>query len=384
MFENASSGFQAITYEDYFAADSTAAIVFKSLVYFVILLVSSVCNVFLILVVWKNRPWQLCKSINYFVFNTAVSDLFMPLTIIPIRIVEIISGSGAFMVHSPLMLGNILCKLCYFLVDVSILVSIESLLLISFDRLVAALFPLKSKRITSRVHLICTLCTWIIAIAVHAPYFYTLRRFPDGNEYYCEYDWGPAFDHDETSKRYITATFFAIIVVPTCILIIVYGAIAWIVKRRHKRGKNMRVSAQSRGFQKSRQIIRLSVAITLTAFLFCMIPHIVVVFCQMFLWQWEDPPTCSFQAVIPFVALFMERPWSTVNPCICFISSKNYRRGLKKLLSYRKDSFRTQKKTKRLRSCKGEEEEEEEEEEEDRFPKFLFPLKYFYFISRMR
>ena len=222
MSENSSSGFQAITYEDCFVADSTAAIVFKSLAYFVILLVSLVCNVFVIVVVWKNRPWQLCKSINYFVFNTAVSDLFTPLTIIPIRIVEIISGSGAFMVHSPLMLGNILCKLCYFLADVSVLVSIESLLLISFDRFVAALFPLKSKRITSRVRLICTLCTWIIAIAVLAPYFYTLRLFPDGNEYYCEFVWEPAFDHDETSKRYITATFFAIIVVPTCILIIVY------------------------------------------------------------------------------------------------------------------------------------------------------------------
>ena len=94
------------------SADSTAAIVLNSLAYFVILLVSLVGNALIILVVWKTK--QLRKSINYFVFNMAMSDLFTPLTIMPVRIVEIISQSGAFMVDSPLMLGDILCKLCYF------------------------------------------------------------------------------------------------------------------------------------------------------------------------------------------------------------------------------------------------------------------------------
>jgi len=110
---------------DCFTADSTAEIVLKSLAYLVILLVSLVGNVLIILVVWKNK--QLHTSINYFVFTMAVSDLFTPLTIMPVTIVEIISGSGAFMVDSPLMLGNILCKLCYFVPDVSVLVSVENL-----------------------------------------------------------------------------------------------------------------------------------------------------------------------------------------------------------------------------------------------------------------
>ena len=182
MSENCSSGCStntSITFdkplyntdEDCLTADSTAAIVLKSLAYFAILLVSLAGNVLITLVVWKNK--KLRKSINYFVFNMAVSDLFTPLTIMPVRIVEIISGSGAFMVDSPLMLGNILCKLCYFLPDVSVLVSVESLLLISLDRFLAVVFPLKAKLISSKVRLISNLCAWAIAIAVHAPYFYT-------------------------------------------------------------------------------------------------------------------------------------------------------------------------------------------------------------------
>ena len=184
MLENSSLGFQAnssltieeplhITDEDCFVSDSKAVILFKSLAYFVILLASLVGNSLIILVVLKNK--QLHKSINYFVFKMAVSNLFTPLTIMPVKIVEIILGSGALTVHRPLVLGNILCKLCYFLPDVSVLVSVESLLLISLDSLVAVVFPLKFRCITSKVRLTCVVCTWIIAIAVHSPYFYTLR-----------------------------------------------------------------------------------------------------------------------------------------------------------------------------------------------------------------
>jgi len=354
MFENCSPTNSSTTLdkspnstdEHCLTAEATAAIVLKSLAYFVILLVSLVGNALIILVVWKSK--QLRKSINYFVFNMAMSDLFTPLTIMPVKIVEIISESGAFMVQSPLMLGNVLCKLCYFLPDVSVLVSVESLLLISLDRFVAVVFPLKAKLVSSKTRLICILCTWIIAIAVHAPYFYTFRLFPKGDEYFCLYDWGPAFDNDETSNRYVTATFLIIIAVPVCILIIVYGAIAITLKRSHSQRKEMSVSSRSCGYQNNRQIIGLSVAIV-TAFIFCMVPYLVLMFCTIFLWNWEDPPIFAFQTVIPFVAAFLVHSWSAVNPCICFIFSKNYWCSLKQILSYREGSLRMETETTRFR-----------------------------------
>ena len=182
------------------------------------------------------------------------------------------------------MFGNILCKLCFFLPDVSVLVSVESLLLISFDRFMAVLFPLKFRCITPKVRLICIGCAWTIAIAVHAPYVYTLRLFTDGNEYYCEYDWGPAFNHDETAKRYITATFLAIVALPICILIIVYGTIAWFLKRRSNQTEEreeISESASSCGHQHHMQIFRLSVAIAV-AFILCVVPHFVFMFCTIF------------------------------------------------------------------------------------------------------
>ena len=134
---------------------------------------------FLLVVIYKNK--RLRRSINYFVFNMAVSDLFNPLTVMTMKIVEIISGSEFWKVDRPWLLANILCKLAYFLPDVSIVVSIGSLLLISIDRLIAVVFPLKAKLISSKVRLISILSTWFVAIAVHAPYFYNFKLIPYEN-----------------------------------------------------------------------------------------------------------------------------------------------------------------------------------------------------------
>ena len=98
MLENGSSVFltnrSLITNEllnstdrDCFTADSTAAIVLKSLAYLVILLVSLVGNVLVILVVWKNKHVRMSVD-SAFVVNMAVSDLFTPLNIMPIKVFE--------------------------------------------------------------------------------------------------------------------------------------------------------------------------------------------------------------------------------------------------------------------------------------------------------
>ena len=312
--------------------DSNAERVVKVLAYFTILLVSLVGNSLVILLFCKNK--QLRRSINYYVLNMAVSDLFTPLTIVPVTIVQIISGSTAFMVDTPLVLGNILCKLCYFLPDVSLVVSIESLLLISVDRFIAVVFPLRIKLISSKVRFICIFCTWIVAIAVHAPYFYTFKLVPDGNAYNCLQRWGA--NHDMIiHQRYVTAVFITFYLVPICVLAVLYCTIAWTLKWRHRQRKKMSTSGRSGSYQKNTHIIRLSVAI-LTGYAVCIVPLFVLVFILIFMWHWRYPPICAFQTgVIQFVSLFMLHLWSAINPCICFIFNKSYRSGFKEIISAR-------------------------------------------------
>ena len=324
---SSTDGLPNSTDEDCILADSNAEKVVMVLAYFIILLVSLVGNSLVILVFYKNK--QLRRSINYYVLNMAVSDLFTPLTIMPVNIVHIISGSPAFMVDTPLVLGKILCKLCYFLPDVSLMVSIQSLLLISVDRFIAVVFPLQMKLISSKVRFICISCTWIVAIAVHAPYFYTFKLIPDGNSYKCLKRWGA--NHDKIHSRYVTAVFITFYLVPIFVLVVLYCTIAWSLKRRHKRRKSMCTSYRSGSHQVS---IRLSVAI-LTAYAFCIGPHSVYVFIRTFMWHWRVPPICAFKTVIPFVSRFMAFSWSAINPCICFTFNKNYQNGLKGIITAR-------------------------------------------------
>ena len=321
------------TDEDCIFADSKTETVLMVLGYFTILLVSLVGNSLVIFVICKNK--QLRRSINYYVLNMAVSDLFTPLTIMPVNIVRIISGSTAFMVDTPLVLGNILCKLCYFLPDVSFVVSIQSLLLISVDRFIAVVFPLQIKLISSKVRFICISCTWIVAIAVHAPYFYTFKLIPDENSYICLQRWDANHaNHVKIHQRYLTAVFITFYLVPICVFAILHCTIAWTLKWRHKQRKSMSTSGRSGSYQKNTHIIRLSVAI-LTAYAVCIGPHFVFIFIRIFLWHWQNPPICAFRTVIPFVSLFMVYSWSAINPCICFSFSNNYRSGLKEIFTAR-------------------------------------------------
>ena len=306
-------------------------VVCKALAYFLILLVSLVGNLLVLLITYKNK--QLRKSISFFVFNMAVSDLFNPLSIMPVRIVQIISGSDSWKADSPWMLGNILCKLCYFLPDVSLVVSIESLLLISMDRFVATIFPLYTKRESLKARLISILFTWIVAFAVHAPYFYTfsLKINPYDNKTYCMSSWRPAFDDVETNKRFVMATFITFILVPIFIIAIIYGIIARVLKRKNTQTKQQLSYRQRYREQQLRKVVRMSVALIMS-FVVCMIPQLCFLFARIFLWNWKEPPICTLRTVIPFIAMFMIHSWSAVNPCISLICMKIYRNSLRKLL----------------------------------------------------
>ena len=320
------------TNEDCLAGESTTAeVVCKALAYFVILLVSLVGNFLVLFITYKNK--QLRKSINFFIFNMAVSDLFNPLIIMPIQIVQIISGSESWKVDRPWILGNILCKLSYFLPDVSLAVSIESLVLISMDRFASAVFPLNTKLESLKARLISIVCTWIIAVAVHAPYFYTfrLRINPYDNKTYCISYWGPAFDHVKTNNRYVTATFITFVIVPIVLIAIAYGTIALVLKVKNKRTKQQLSYRQRHREQQLRKIVRLSVVIIIS-FVVCMIPQLGFMFKRIFLWNWEEPHICLFRTVIPFITIFMMHSWSAVNPCICLIGNKIYRNSFRNLL----------------------------------------------------
>ncbi|XP_068718279.1 neuropeptide FF receptor 1-like [Montipora capricornis] len=302
--------------------------------YSIMLLVTLIGNVLIILVFSKYKPLR--KSINYFVVNMAVSDLFTPLTIMPYTIAGTLS-SGPFLSRLQPELANIICKLCHFLPDVSVLVSIQSLMLISVDRLIAVVFPLKIKLISWKVRLVCILASWIVAITTHAHYLHILHVSSNG---YCclKANWTT-----EVKYKYEAAMLIVFYLVPVCLLTIIYSTIAWTLKRRQNERRKMSECKRSRDPANNRQIVRLSIAI-LAAFIVCLGPFIVYAFIIILKFHGELDPEIG--AKIPEVIVFiiskmLLHSWGALNPCICFAFSENYRTGFKHLVIGRRRAGRT-------------------------------------------
>ena len=283
--------------------------------YCISLLVALIGNVLIILVFYKYKPIR--KSINYFVLNMAISDLFTPLTIMPFFILKTLSNGTFLNKLTPLSAG-VICKLCFFLADSSFDVSIVSLLMISLDRLIAVVFPLHIRLISMKVRFICIFMSWVVAFSVHGLYL-RLYYFQDD----CHLDWD-AESHNHYNVAILVAFFF----IPVCLLVMIYGAIAVTLKRRQRQRKNMAKSKRSCDQSSNRQIIGLSVAI-LAGFIISVGPFVVCHLIKIILKRTAPPGFENYPALVFIISRLLLHSWGAFNPCMCFAFSENYRTGLK-------------------------------------------------------
>ena len=283
--------------------------------YCISLLVALIGNVLIIVVFSKYKPIR--KSINYFVLNMAISDLFTPLTIMPYFIANTLSN-GTFLNQLTLSHAGVICKLCFFLADSSFSVSIVSLLMISCDRLIAVVFPLQIKLISMKVRFICILVSWAVAFSVHAFYLFLYHFQGD-----CELNWD-----EESHNHYSLAAFIAFFFIPACLLTIVYSAIAVTLKLRQRKRKQMSLSEESLHRSGNRRVIGLSVAI-LAGFIISVGPLVICGLISIILKKDAPPGFEEYPALAFIINTLLFHSWGAFNPCMCFAFSENYRTGLR-------------------------------------------------------
>ena len=122
-----------------------------------ILVVSLVGNSLIILIVYKTPTLR--KPINMLIANMAMSDLLLPIFLIPVGLTDLHVGS--WLIGGTL--GQAWCKIHAFLADISSLVSIQSLILITVDRYAAVVVPLPSPLINRKVCRCLIVGPWIFA-----------------------------------------------------------------------------------------------------------------------------------------------------------------------------------------------------------------------------
>ena len=294
----------------------TAEKIGKTFAYCLIFLVSLAGNTAIGIIVYKTKTMR--KPINFLIVNMAMSDLLFPIFLFPFAIQRFYTDS--WLIGGPL--GQASFKLVYFLISVSLTVSIQSLVLIAVDRFGAVVYPLRSPLISSKLCSFFILATWIIAMAIFSPHLFARKLVEDLEVRFCFFD---SNDGSGGASYAIYAASVKVVLyfIPFVVIAILYIIIYLKLKTQKSPGEQS-VNAGQQRQQRERNVLKMAIAIVL-GFAVCFLPYSISRFLMLFA---SDMLSCGFQYFFS-VALFMARSNCAINPCICFIFSGNYREGLK-------------------------------------------------------
>ena len=302
-------------------SNSAAEKIGMTVAYCVIFTVSLVGNTVIGIIVYKTHTMR--KPINFFVVNMAMSDLLVPIFVIPRWIQRLYIDS--WLIGGPL--GQALCKLVIFLPDVSSAVSIQSLVLIAVDRLGAVVFPLRSPLISSKLYSFFIVATWIVAIAVNSPYLIVRKLVEHPEKLVCELHWNEVFGNSSSYENYVLSYMVAFFFNPLVLITVVYIIIYLNLKSQKIPGEQSANTEQQR-HQRERNVLQMAIAIVL-GFAICWLP-VTIYWCILLFTDTIILPTCGFPLYF-YVVHSMALANCAINPCICFIFSKNYRSKFKAL-----------------------------------------------------
>ena len=308
-------------------ANPTAEKIGTTFAYCLILLFSLVGNSLICIIVYKTRTMR--KPTNFFIVNMAMSDLLYPILLFPWALANLYVDS--WLVSGAL--GQALCKLSWFLPNVSTVVSIQSLILISVDRFGAVVLPYRYPFMNTKQCTVFILITWIVAMAICSPYLVALNLVENAGKMACDRskeNWRDAFGKASSFADYLLSVYVVILYVPLALLIVLYSIILCTLKSRKIAGQRF-VNAGNKREKMNRNVLKMAIAIVV-GFVLCWTPISIVNLLKFFAWN-EKYPCSTFLYMSRIIVSFMAQSNCAVNPWICLIYSGAYRQGLKKLFN---------------------------------------------------
>jgi len=300
----------------------------KIALYSLLLPCSLIGNVLVIATVYANAPLR--TKFNFIIVNMALSDLVIPVLVLPQQIVlEARGNSNEWLVGGSF--GNVLCKIFYFMADISPGVSVLSLVVIAVNRFFAIVYPLRFN-VFSRKKLFCMIAlTWIISMIIFSPHLYTFRLIPGPPYDMCYVSWEP-LDPDKSTTVFYSIFVIALFVVPFLIISVLYTILTYKIYKTSERIQSMLNNEQAELRQRrNKQVFYMSVVVVL-AFALLWGPFFGFLFTWVFIWGKKFPTSVLIQLPnIKFVLNFVGFSNSMVNPCVYFVFMKNFRQGLRKI-----------------------------------------------------
>jgi len=155
--------------------------------------------------------------------------------------------------------------------------------------------------------------------------FQRLVEFPRG--FVCLLHWKDVFRESSFLENHYltTAVVFALILL---MLIAILYSIIYIKLKSQKIPVEQSVNAEQQRQLREGNVLKMAIAIVL-GFALCWLPYVISAFLVAFAEHMIS--SCGFLCAFT-VANLMARASCAINPCICFVFSQNYRKGLKTVL----------------------------------------------------
>lgn len=314
----------------YYLDESQPVMIAKAVGYGLIIFFSGFGNIFIIVLILRTKQ-QRAGPMDIFILNMAFSDLSVPFIFAPKTLYEIVTKTvGLWQIRGKL--GNVLCKLSTYLVDISPIISTLTLCAITIERFLAVARPDMSRRSAKkqeRSHYIVCAVIWVIALAYLAPYFKLFRLTEyDDNRADCQY----SYEDDTHHQAYSILTCILFIVLPLTLMIIMYTCTFVVLRTSYRRmTEALTERSQQRRTVQMWSVLKLSIAVVVS-FLVCWGPYNAGVFLLTFSWGWNSTDTCAFK-IYWFIASFMSTSNAAINPWIYLLFVERFKKELRKALN---------------------------------------------------
>ena len=202
----------------------------------------------------------------------AMPDLTYLLTVILLQLTMTATSSMQWRITGTA--GLIFCKLMNFVGNISIIVSVQSLVWIASDRFVAMVLPMKVHLISSRFRIFAIISTWVVACILHSFILYLSYLEQNHGEIFCMPLENLSFSFVTYSRVY-TALFH---ILPLVAMAILYCVIAVTLRRQDKA---LQCRAVHQKDQRKRRAIKMSFCVV-AGFYVCFLPGLFL----SLIWQY--------------------------------------------------------------------------------------------------
>jgi hypothetical protein len=281
-----------------------------------VLLAAVTGNSFVIhLVRTKNK---MKVSFNFLVVNMAMADMIDALCSVPSNITYLYVNTRWF----PGFLGTFLCKVNYFLILVSILVSTTTMTVIAIERYLATTQVLKRPLSLSAVKRVIAVI-WILACLMSVNELIKMNVDNYYGEYHCivNYSWKEYYIIEMIIKFAVTYAF------PVWTMTILYSVIVCLLWKKAPVGED--INEYNRRLHKQKKGIIKKLVTIVTIFALCWLPVHVIHFLGSFHY---DLYVCLPKWVV-LVFYWLAHANSAINPFLYLMLTKNSRALFKAHLS---------------------------------------------------